>query len=168
MKCFPWLIISCFLLIGCLGPDTRDFDGKITATTPFDAKYARVQKYLEQASKKEYQREYSGDYWRLPEETEAMGGGDCEDLAIWLYCKLLQEGFEDVRFVTGLIYTSMAKTQRYGHAWVQWHSERGIYVLDPTDHSGWPWPAHETRRWLYHATCSFYRAIRYAHEWYRP
>ena len=170
MKCFPWWLLVCVpLLWGCaglgIGPDTRDFEGRVTVSTPFDEKYERVRRHLEQAAKLEYQREHLGDYWRLPYETERQGGGDCEDMAIWLYAKLLADGFEDVRFVAGLVYDSMARTHRYGHAWVQWHSTRGVYVLDATDRSGWPWPAHDTKRWMYLATFSYYRSTRYAHRW---
>jgi len=32
-----------------------------------------------------------GDYWKAPFETEADGGGDCEDLSIWLLHKLRRE-----------------------------------------------------------------------------
>lgn len=34
------------------------------------------------------------DYWKAPYETERDGGGDCEDLAIWLVYKLEKIGYD--------------------------------------------------------------------------
>ncbi len=165
MKRIPWWILICVpLLVGCLSPDTRDFHGQVTDATPWDRKYERVQKYLEDAGKFTYQREGPGDYWRMPHETEAASGGDCEDQAIWLYAKLLDDGFTDVRLVVGMLF-NRDKTPRGWHAWVQWYSVKGVYVLDPTARWAWPTLACNTRRWLYHPMCSFYRGTRYVHEW---
>jgi hypothetical protein len=33
------------------------------------------------------------DYWKAPYETERDGGGDCEDLSIWLLYKLTMMGY---------------------------------------------------------------------------
>jgi len=46
-------------------------------------------------SKLEYQTEEPGeDYWKAPYETERDGGGDCEDLSIWLLYKLWDLGYD--------------------------------------------------------------------------
>ena len=60
------------------------------------------------------------DYWQLPDETEKRGKGDCEDKAIWLYSKLLKDGFADVRLVIG----KYRRSDILFHAWV--------FILDPT------------------------------------
>lgn len=38
--------------------------------------------------------DYPEDYWQSPAETEARGGGDSEDLAIWVYKKLYDLGYQ--------------------------------------------------------------------------
>lgn len=42
-----------------------------------------------------YAEERAGeDYWQLPHETEMRGTGDCEDIAILKYCRLMRLGFK--------------------------------------------------------------------------
>jgi predicted transglutaminase-like cysteine proteinase len=72
------------------------------------------------------------DHWKLPNETELTNRGDCEDKAIWLYSKLIDEGFKDVKLVTG----KHRESDNNFHAWVTWHHENKIYILDPTINKG--------------------------------
>lgn len=74
----------------------------------------------------------SSDCWQLPEETEGRGGGDCEDKAIWLYARLIQMGFENVRLVVGKYHVD----QPAYHAWVVYYLTEKIYILDPTINDG--------------------------------
>jgi hypothetical protein len=86
----------------------------------------KVEEYLRKAHEFQYDEELfyeelpnpafhikgaMADYWQLPDETEKRGKGDCEDKAIWLYSKLLKEGF---------------------HAWVVWYYDDAVFILDPT------------------------------------
>ena len=59
------------------------------------------------------------DFWQFPEETEHLGRGDCEDKAIWLYAKMLAEGFDDVRLVLG----KYIESDTVFHAWVVWYPQ---------------------------------------------
>lgn len=58
------------------------------------------------------------DYWQSPAETEARGGGDSEDLAIWVYKKLWDMGYQ-VNFMT-------CRIQAWGrddfHMWVRFNT----------------------------------------------
>ena len=108
-----------------------------------------------------------GDYWQLPEETEHLGRGDCEDKALWLYAKMLAEGFDDVRLVIG----KYRQSATVFHAWVVWYPriqgedgavEQRIYILDPTKHRG-VWQAKQYPRGYYQPYYSFHRSQRWRH-----
>lgn len=121
------------LLVGCAtGMNTgmkHDYHGRPVLTTPFDSKYTRVKEYLRTAYQFKYKGDFKGyDYWQLPEETERRGKGDCEDKAIWLYIKLLSEGFDNIRLIIG----KRREDSRVPHAWVAWYEKERVYVLDPT------------------------------------
>jgi hypothetical protein len=66
----------------------------------------------------------SFDQWYFPEETLALGGGDCEDLAFLLAALLLQSGISSycVRVVLGSVrvhdVTDSKKVKKHDHAWV--------------------------------------------------
>lgn len=40
------------------------------------------------------EEEWPEDYWKTPYETERDGGGDCEDLSLWLLHKLTNMGYD--------------------------------------------------------------------------
>ena len=98
------------------------------------------------------------DRWQLPEETERRGAGDCEDKAIWLYAKLLEEGFDDVRLVIGKYRTD----QPCCHAWVVYYRGKKIYILDPTKTEN-PWQAKHYPKGFYWPLYSFSRKNRWCH-----
>jgi len=52
------------------------------------------------------------DYWKAPYETERDGGGDCEDLSLWLLYKLTNMGY-DCWLVLGTDQTPI------WHVWVR-------------------------------------------------
>jgi len=69
----------------------------------------------------EYQAEKSWeDYWKAPYETERDGGGDCEDLSIWLLRKLTNMGY-DCWLVLG-----MDEVPNF-HMWVRIKLKDGSY-----------------------------------------
>lgn len=99
-------------------------------TTPYDHKFEKVRKYLERVHDNTRYVPERGDqdYWQLPDETETLGSGDCEDMAIWLYVLLKQAGFGAVRLCIG-------KHRPYSdqmHAWVMWFDGPRLYILDPS------------------------------------
>ena len=67
-------------------------------------------------------RDDPNDYWQSPAETEARGGGDSEDLAIWVYKKLYDQGYQ-VNLMTCLI-------QIWGrddfHMWVRFNTHETL------------------------------------------
>jgi len=98
------------------------------------------------------------EYWQLPEETEDRGAGDCEDKSIWLYTRLIQVGFENVRLVVGRYRTDKASY----HAWVVCYLDGKIYILDPTMNDGL-WEARQYPKGFYRPVYSFSRDRRWHH-----
>ena len=104
----------------------------------FSTQQSRIQRYLQIARQFTFQPERvlgSGkqeDLWQLPEETERLGSGDCEDLAIWLYCHLLNEGFTNIRFTLGFA----GRENKSMHAWVTWYERGKTYIIDPSRSGG--------------------------------
>ena len=100
---------------------------------------SRIRRYLTMAQHFRFQIEgmrCSGiqeDHWQLPDETERLGTGDCEDLAIWLYCHLLEEGINNIRLTLGL---AGSKENKAMHAWVTWYNRGKMYILDPSRREG--------------------------------
>ena len=66
--------------------------------------------------------------WKTPEETVAGAPADCKAKAIALYDKMRSHGAKNVRLVIG----KRVATSRRTHAWLEWSTETGTYVLDPT------------------------------------
>ena len=66
--------------------------------------------------------------WKTPEETESGAPADCKAKAVDLYERMRSHGATNLRLVIGR-HTS---TSRCTHAWVEWDTEEGSYVLDPT------------------------------------
>jgi len=66
--------------------------------------------------------------WKTPAEVEAGPVADCKGKAVALYEKMCAHGAEHVRLVIG----KRTAFSRRTHAWVEWSTESGTYVLDPT------------------------------------
>ena len=66
--------------------------------------------------------------WKTPAETESGAPADCKAKALDLYQRMQASGARNVRLVIGR-HTSRS---RCTHAWVEWETEGGTYVLDPT------------------------------------
>lgn len=66
--------------------------------------------------------------WKTPEETESGAPADCKAKAVALYHRMQAHGATNVRLVIG----KRATTSRSTHAWLEWESPSGTYVLDPT------------------------------------
>jgi hypothetical protein len=66
--------------------------------------------------------------WKTPEEVQLAPIADCKGKAVALYQRMQLHGAEHVRLVIGKRTFLSRKT----HAWLEWDTERGTYVLDPT------------------------------------
>ena len=66
--------------------------------------------------------------WRTPSEVEAARAADCKGKALALYDRLQLNGAANVRFVIGKRRTNDSQT----HAWLEWETEMGTFLLDPT------------------------------------
>jgi hypothetical protein len=66
--------------------------------------------------------------WKTPEEVESAAFADCKGKAVALYQRMQLRGAQDIRLVIGKRTSVSRKT----HAWVEWNTKAGTYVLDPT------------------------------------
>jgi hypothetical protein len=66
--------------------------------------------------------------WRTPSEVEAARVADCKGKAVVLYDRLQLNGAANVRLVIGKRRANDLLT----HAWLEWETERGTLLLDPT------------------------------------
>jgi hypothetical protein len=67
-------------------------------------------------------------YWQTPGEVDLEQAADCKGKAVALYAEMRRNGAKNVRVVIGKrhIYSPMT------HAWLEWETKEGSYVLDPT------------------------------------
>ena len=66
--------------------------------------------------------------WKTPAEVESREASDCKGKAVALYRRMKANGASNVRLVIG----KRAPTSRMTHAWLEWETSNGSYVLDPT------------------------------------
>jgi predicted transglutaminase-like cysteine proteinase len=66
--------------------------------------------------------------WKTPAQVNAELVADCKGKAILLYAIMRTNGATHVRFVIGKHHVADQRT----HAWVEWDTTSGTYVLDPT------------------------------------
>jgi hypothetical protein len=66
--------------------------------------------------------------WKTPAEVEAAPVADCKGKAVVLYQKMHSHGAQNVRLVIG----KRTRTSHKTHAWLEWNTQAGTYVLDPT------------------------------------
>jgi predicted transglutaminase-like cysteine proteinase len=66
--------------------------------------------------------------WRTPSEVEAARVADCKGKALALYDRMQLNGATNMRFVIGKRRVSDSLT----HAWLEWETEMGTILLDPT------------------------------------
>ena len=75
--------------------------------------------------------EYSRQ-WKTPTQVNSGVAADCKGKAILLYAILRAKGAMNVRFVIGKRQIADLNT----HAWLEWDTNRGTYLLDPTFNRG--------------------------------
>jgi predicted transglutaminase-like cysteine proteinase len=66
--------------------------------------------------------------WKTPSEVQTGAFADCKGKAVALYKRMHEAGAQNVRLVIGRRTASSAKT----HAWLEWTTKNGRYLLDPT------------------------------------
>ena len=66
--------------------------------------------------------------WHTPSEVEAARVADCKGKALALYDRMQLNGATNLRFVIGKRHASDSLT----HAWLEWETEMGTALLDPT------------------------------------
>ena len=66
--------------------------------------------------------------WKTPSEVEKARFADCKGKAVALYERMHSAGAQNVRLVIGRRTWNSSKT----HAWLEWNTAAGNYVLDPT------------------------------------
>jgi predicted transglutaminase-like cysteine proteinase len=66
--------------------------------------------------------------WKTPEEVQFGAYADCKGKAVALYKAMRSRGADNVRLVIG----KRTWTSRKTHAWLEWTSANGTYILDPT------------------------------------
>jgi hypothetical protein len=69
------------------------------------------------------------DFWQHPLTFEQIRKGDCEDHALWAWRRLRELGYR-AHLVTGA--GDREEVPRLGHAWVIFHAEGGVYLLETT------------------------------------
>jgi hypothetical protein len=113
-------------------------------STPYDRQMARIQPVL--FSKNSHKENLSlgmvnhwiqdlrgipygfSNEWKTPAEVDSAAFADCKGKAVALYEKMSSCGAQNVRLVIG----HRTPTSRKTHAWLEWTTESGNYVLDPT------------------------------------
>ncbi len=69
--------------------------------------------------------------WRTPAQVNSDLAADCKGKAILLYAVMRANGAKHVRFVIGKHHVADQRT----HAWLEWETTSGTYLLDPTFNS---------------------------------
>jgi hypothetical protein len=114
-------------------------------STPYDRQMTRIRPVLASATGHKEQslsiamvNHWIGDLraipygfsmeWKTPEEVQFGAYADCKGKAVALYNAMHSRGAEDVRLVIGKRLWTSRKT----HAWLEWTTASGTYILDPT------------------------------------
>jgi len=66
--------------------------------------------------------------WKTPTETQSGSPADCKAKAVALYARMQIQGATNLRLIIG----KRTATSRSTHAWLEWDTPNGRYVLDPT------------------------------------
>ena len=67
-------------------------------------------------------------YWQTPNEVDFAQVGDCKGKSLALYARMRNAGATNLRLVIGKHHIYDSAT----HAWLEWETSAGIYLLDPT------------------------------------
>jgi len=118
----------CALMALATGCNSFDYRGTPVSSTPWDSQWESVRNAVKEAGSISYRPEAGGEHWQAPGETAMLGMGDCEDISIWLYSRLVQQNVQGARLCIG----KRRPGDQTFHAWVVWATPQTTYILDPT------------------------------------
>ena len=140
------------LLAACLGLNTASCFAQsnflTVASTPYDRQMAPISPALNSpagplagraslttinqwmAGLRAIPYQYSPQ-WKTPAQVNSEVVADCKGKAILLYAILRARGATHIRFVIGKHHLADLRT----HAWLEWDTTRGTFLLDPTFNS---------------------------------
>ena len=144
------LVRRCVLPITCIGLVSSSCFGQsrffTVSHTPYDRQMVRVYPLLASTSGqwsnqispssgvsqwmsdlRDIPYQYSR-HWRTPAEINLMQAADCKGKAVALYAQMRRNGARNLRVVIGRHHIHDSAT----HAWLEWETTGGTYVLDPT------------------------------------
>jgi predicted transglutaminase-like cysteine proteinase len=116
--------------------------------TPYDRQMSRIRRVLASANQSSGNRvsllmvngwmselrdvpyQYKRN-WQTPAEVDWARAADCKGKAVALYRRMKTHGATNLRLVIG----RRTPWSRATHAWLEWKTPRGKYVLDPTFNS---------------------------------
>src|ERR1043166_3408900 len=115
------------------------------SSTPYDRQMARIRPFLSSASAHKAQslsvalvNHWIGDLraipygfsmdWKTPEKVQRSSAADGKGKAVALYEEMRSRGAQNVRLVIG----KRSWTSRKTHAWLEWTTSNGTFILDPT------------------------------------
>ncbi len=133
-----------FFCLSCLSTFAQSAYISVNST-PYDRQMARIRPILASAAGHRKQNlsfalvnHWIGDLraipygfsmeWKTPEEVQTSAFADCKGKAVALYDAMHSRGAQNLRLVIGRRLLTSRKT----HAWVEWNTTGGTYVLDPT------------------------------------
>lgn len=138
-----------FFLLAALGLSCLTSFGQAimvsVKATPYDRQMSRIKPILSETSPDKSSRislgivnHWIGDLrsipygftreWKTPSETLSGAPADCKAKAVALYQEMKAHGATRIRLVIG----KRAASSRCTHAWVEWETDNGTWVLDPT------------------------------------
>lgn len=118
---------------GLSEPDRVFFQSRLTGS--FDSRAIHVANYIGR-NLEYFKKRRTFDNWLFPEETLAVGGGDCEDLAFVLAVLLEASGVSpyNIRVAFGSVVDCSRSLERarFDHAWVMYKAKSGAWqILEP-------------------------------------
>ncbi len=139
-----WLVIAGLICLSSVSCFANPLYVNVPST-PYDQQMTRIRPVLfsgSAASKQDLSmalvNHWMGDLrgipygfsmeWKTPAEVQTGAAADCKGKAVALYEMMHSRGAEDVRLVIGKRMATSRKT----HAWLEWTTAGGTYVLDPT------------------------------------
>lgn len=114
-------------------------------STPYDRQMLRIRSVLTESAESKQQNLSVGlvnhwigslrsipygfsTEWKTPQEVQLGAYADCKGKAVALYNAMHARGADSVRLVIGKRTSMSRKT----HAWLEWTTASGTYILDPT------------------------------------
>jgi predicted transglutaminase-like cysteine proteinase len=100
--------------------------------------------------------------WKTPAQVHSDPTADCKGKAILLYALMRANGARHARFVIGKRHIADQRT----HAWLEWDTTKGTFLLDPTFNTTVERVAADPARYLPHY--AYNGARKYRATEYRP